>query len=160
MVVPSGQVWSQPTSSAPQLLTASWGPLRLAPVGDRLKVLVLQKPRHHPLTGSGLGLRGSLYITPLLAEQKIEACCFGLVPPSVLSSLLPRFLELLTSLPVSSQVLGPWTLIYRWIHGIFSLSFPPTLSRSKHPWHPRHSSPASCHGSTSSCPWDSLSVWF
>lgn len=56
-------------------------------------------------------LLGSLYITPLLVEQKIEACCFGLVPPFVLSSLLPRFLELLTSLPVSSQVLGPWILI-------------------------------------------------
>lgn len=49
-----------PTSSAPQLLTASLGPLRLAPVGDRLKVLVLQKPRHHPLTGSGQGLISGL----------------------------------------------------------------------------------------------------
>lgn len=46
------------------------------------------------------GLLGSLYITPLLVEQKIEVCCFGLVHPSVLLSLLPRFLELLASLPV------------------------------------------------------------
>lgn len=85
-------------------------------------------------------LLGSLYITPLLVEQKIEACCFGLVPPSVLSSLLPRFLELLTSLPVSSQVLGPWILIPVDPRNI-SLSFPPTLSRFKCPWDPRHHQP-------------------
>lgn len=85
-------------------------------------------------------LLGSLYITPLLVEQKIEACCFGLVPPSVLSSLLPRFLELLTSLPVSSQVLGPWILIPVDPRNI-PLSFPPTLSRFKCPWDPRHHQP-------------------
>lgn len=70
-------------------------------------MLVLQKLRHHPLTWSGQGLfkwtdlLGSLYMTPFLVEQKIEACCFRLVPSSVLSSLLPWFLYLLTSLPVT-----------------------------------------------------------
>lgn len=58
-------------------------------------------------------LLGSLYIIPFLVEQKIEACCFGLVPP--FCALIPAALSLVSpDQPPSylpSQVLGPWILI-------------------------------------------------
>lgn len=69
--------------------------------GGLLKVLVLQKPQPQPLTWSGwsyLGdwdLLGSLYIIPFLVEQKIGACCFGLVPP--FCALIPAVVNPVTS---------------------------------------------------------------